>query len=321
MADAPVVSRAGDPLRITAAALIRSLPCPLMLIGLDDSIREWNEAASALYEVPAEHAIGRRFRDLDIGDRVEGLRARIEDAKGGLGAVRLPNVMVSRRSGETRHVDLCVSRVDDDRSGTAAIVVAAWDVTAVARFREEIARLAEQHATAMEQLQSTNAGLQSTNEELETTNEELQSMNQELVTTVAELQAANAELAVRAAEIRRLLAHHGSVVNSVTEAMVVLDDLFTVTAWNRAAEQLFGVPGTTAVGRDFFSLALGTPSQIARAALSRLRAGVGENEAEDLAFEVPTSDRGTRRAVVRFVRLVDGEGTRQGLLGLGRPPS
>jgi two-component system CheB/CheR fusion protein len=327
MADARAASTAAERPRVTAAALIRSLPYPLMLIGLDDSVREWNEAASALYEIPAEHAIGRQFRDLDISFRAEGLRARIEDVKGGLGAARLQNVMLGRRSGETLNVDFSVSRVYDDRSRAAAIVVAAWEGTAVARCREEIVCLGEQHATATEALQSTNEELettneelQATNEELETTNEELQARNEELVTTVDELQAANAELVARAAEIRRLLVRHGSVVNSVTEAIVILDDLFTVTAWNRAAERLFDVPGTTAIGRDFFSLARGTAST-ARATLSRLTAGVGENEAEDIEVEVPLGDRGTRRAVLRFARLVDSEGTSQGILGLGRPSS
>jgi two-component system CheB/CheR fusion protein len=313
----------GDTPRLTAGGVIRALPYPVMLIGLDDVVREWNEAASGLYEIPAEHAVGRQFRDLDISYRADGLRARIEDVKAAMGSVRLDNITFNRRSGETVYLDVWIARVYDDRSRSAAILVAASDGTAVMRFREEIVRLGEQHATASEELQSTNEELettneelQSTNEELETTNEELQSTNEELVTTVDELQAANAELAARSAELRRVSLYHISVVNSVQDPIIVLDQNFAVTLWNPAAERLFGVPASTAISREFFSLALGTPALSARAALTRMGGGV--RVAEEIVFDVPQADGGTRRAALSFAPLVDGDGALQGYLGVGR---
>jgi two-component system CheB/CheR fusion protein len=318
-------STAADaPRTVAAGAAIKALPYPVMLIGLDDSIREWNDAASALYEIPAENAVGRQFRDLDVSYRAEGLRARIEDVKHTVGSARLENVVLSRRGGEPVHVDFWVVRVYDDRSRPAAILVAAWDGTALARFREEIVRLAEQHATATEELQSTNEELettneelQSTNEELETTNEELQSTNEELVTTVDELQAANAELAARSAELRRLSLYHASVVNSVADAIVVLDPTLAVTSWNDAAERMFGVPAASALGRDFFKLRLGPLSEMARPTIARISGGAGAQAEDQIDVELPV-DGGSRAAVIRFVRLVDATGDPQGTLGLGR---
>ena len=310
-----------DPPRVSASAVIRALPYALMVIGLDDSVREWNEAASALYDIPTENAIGRQFRDLDLSYRAEGLRARIEDVKRAVVSVRLENVTFTRRSGETAHVDFWVSRVFDERSRPAAIVVTAIDNTAVARFRDEIVRLGEQHATATEELQSTNEELettneelQSTNEELETTNEELQSTNEELVTTVDELQAANAELAARSAEVRRLLVSQTAVLNSVTDALVVLDTSLTVTAWNPAAAQYFGVRASDALARSFFALGLHTDVDKARAALTRLSEGHA-SESETIEVGIPGRPE---RAALRFVRLVDGAGAVQGILGLAR---
>ena len=315
---------AADAPRISVRGVINALPYPVMLIGLDDSVREWNEAATALYDIPAENAIGRQFRDLDISYRAEGLRARIEEVKRAVGAVRLENISLTRRSGETMQVDFWVARVFEDRSRAGAILVAAWDGTAVARFREEIVRLGEQYATATEELQSTNEELettneelQSTNEELETTNEELQSTNEELVTTVDELQAANGELAARSAEVRRLMLYHASVVNSVAEAIVVLDQALVVTSWNPAAERLFGVPAASAVGRYFPSLAPGSHAHTASAQLSALRDASTAGQV-DIEFELPERPGDTKSAMLRFVPLVDGDGTLQGLLGLGR---
>jgi two-component system CheB/CheR fusion protein len=211
--------------------------------------------------------------------------------------------------------------VFEERSRPAAIVVTAIDNTAVARFRDEIVRLGEQHATATEELQSTNEELettneelQSTNEELETTNEELQSTNEELVTTVDELQAANAELAARSAEVRRLLVSHTAVLNSVTDALIVLDTSLTVTTWNPAAEQHFGVRASDALARSFFALALLTDVDKARAALTRLSEGHA-SESEEVEVGIPGRPE---RVAVRFVRLVDGAGAVQGILGLAR---
>jgi two-component system, chemotaxis family, CheB/CheR fusion protein len=314
-----------DPPRLTASGIVRSLPYPVMVIALDDSVREWNEAASVLYEIPAEHAIGRQFRDLDISYRAEGLRARIEDVKRAVVSVRLENVMFGRRSGENVHVDFWVARVFDERSRSAAILVAAIDNTAVARFREEVVRLGEQHATASEELQSTNEELettneelQSTNEELETTNEELQATNEELVTTVDELQAVNVELASRSAEVSRLLVVHEAVLAAVDEALIVLNSNLSVTTWNPAAERLFGVRAHDAIGRDLFTLRLGVHQEAARAALTRLVGNDPSGDAEELDFDVPHSDRQTERARLRFFRLVDEQGALQGLLGLAR---
>jgi len=323
--EAPAAGAAVEPLRLTPGGLIRALPYPVMVIGLDDSVREWNEAASALFEIPTDNAVGRQFRDLDISYRAEGLRARIEDVKRVVVSVRLENVMFARRSGETVHVDFWISRVFDERSRTTAIAVAALDNTAVARFRDEIVRLGEQHATATEELQSTNEELettneelQSTNEELETTNEELQSTNEDLITTVDELQAANAELAARSSEVRRLLVSHTAVLASVTEAIVVLDASLLVSSWNPGAERLFGIPASSAIGREFFALAFGSHADRARVVTKRLTDGDGGGDTEELELDLPRSEGRPGRAVLRLAQLRDGEGLVQGMLVLAR---
>jgi len=295
--EAPAGGASADAPRLTAAGLIRALPYPVMIIGLDDSVRDWNEAASALFEIPIDNAVGRQFRDLDISYRAEGLRARIEDVKRVVVSVRLENVMFARRSGETVHVDFWISRVFDERSRTAAIAVAALDNTAIARFRDEIVRLGEQHATATEELQST---------------------NEDLITTVDELQAANAELAARSSEVRRLLVSHSAVLASVTEAIVVLDASLMVSSWNPGAERLFGIRASTAIGRDFFTLALGSHADRVRAATKRLSDGGEGPDTEEVELGLPASEGRPGRAVLRFTRLSDSEGLGQGVLVLAR---
>ena len=324
--EAPALAPSAAEGRASVGSVVRALPSPVFLVGAGDIVLDWNEAAVALYEIAAESAVGRQFRDLDLSYRAEGLRARIEDVKRAVAGVRLDNVTFTRRSGEMLTVDFWVTRVYDDASRSVAVLVAAWDGTAMARLRDEIVRLGEQHAVAAEELQTTNEELettneelQSANEELETINEELQATNEELITTVDELQAANAAQAAQSAELHRLSLYHASVVNSVQDAVIVLDHRFTVTSWNPAAEHLFGVPATAALGRDFFSLPVGTLAQNARMAVARIGAGGSEEESNDVIFERPFADGGAPTAVVRFVRLVDADGTLQGVLGVARP--
>jgi PAS domain-containing protein len=92
-----------------------------------------------------------------------------------------------------------------------------------------------------------------------------------------------------------------------------------VTAWNPAAERLFGIRANSAVGRDFFALPLGIKTDAAQAALTHLRGGSAADESEEIEFDVAQPDGPTRRAVLRFVRLVDGDSGLHGIIGLARP--
>ncbi|HEV8472489.1 MAG TPA: CheR family methyltransferase [Methylomirabilota bacterium] len=311
--------------RVDVNRILDTLPYPVFLIDPSDVVRHWNESAAALYDIPASHAIGRQFRDLDLSYRAEGLRARIEDVKHSRTASRLEGVVFTRRSGERVHAEFWMVPLTDDRRVFSGILVTAADVTSAMRLRDEVGRLAEQHATAAEELQSTNEELettneelQSTNEELETTNEELQSTNEELMTTVDELQATNVELAQRGAELRRLALYQTSIMNSVTDAIVVMDRTFTVTSWNESAQRLWGLPADHAVGRDFFSLPIGEVTRAARSAMARLFADEPIAGELDVAFTASNA-QGDRAMLLHLVVLSDASGDVQGIVATARP--
>ena len=68
------------------------LPVAVMIVDLMDTILTWNIAAERLFDVPAGSALARKFRDLDVSYRVEGLRARIEEVKVHQTGTRLEDV-------------------------------------------------------------------------------------------------------------------------------------------------------------------------------------------------------------------------------------
>jgi two-component system CheB/CheR fusion protein len=252
--EVPARSEAGASTRAQRA--LDSLPAAIMIIDTTDTILAWNPAAELLFDIPAAAALARKFRDLDVSYRVEGLRARIEDVKARHAPTRMDNATFARRNGEAVHSDISILPLLEGYR-LVGVLVFAVEATEHGRLKEQMNRVAEQHATAIEELQSTN-------EELETTNEELQSTNEELETTVEELQAANTELAAlnaelegRTTELNRLDTLHRSMVDSLEQPLVVLDRGGAVTTWNHAAEHAWSLRAEHALNRPFFSLPVG----------------------------------------------------------------
>jgi two-component system CheB/CheR fusion protein len=291
-----------------------ALPSAAIVLDTADTIVTWNAAAEALFETPAANAVGRRFQDVDISYRVEGVRARLEDVKARQASSRIEGISFTRRSGAPVHANVAIVPLFE-MNRVIGVLVNVEDATEHARLSDQMTRIAEQHATAIEELQSTNEELettneelqstneelettneelQSTNEELETTNEELQSTNEELETTVAELQAANAELAAlnaeleeRGAELARVDSYHRAVVDGLEQAVFVLDRLGVVRTWSAAAARLFGLPGDQAVGREFSRLPLGELLRAVRPALERIVTSDSPETVERLQYTGP----------------------------------
>jgi two-component system CheB/CheR fusion protein len=307
--------------------IVDALPFGVMVVDPSDTILTWNAGSESLYEIPADNAIGKKFRDLDISYRIDGLRSRIEEVKASHTRVRMPDVTFPRRTGEVVHVTIVISALYDERRRLSGVLVVGEDVTDYASLREEMNRLSEQSATANEELQSTNEELettneelQSTNEELETTNEELQSTNEELETTVAELQSINTELATMNTELeRRTLelneadAFHQSIMNAMDRAAIVLDPNLRVRTWNGNAARMWGLRREDAVNRDFLSLPIGAGPMLTRDAVRRVVASRRTESVGDVPYH---RDGDERKTTVVLTPLVSPQGELIGVLAL-----
>ena len=293
-----------------------ALPAAVVVIDVNDTILSWNPGAEALLDIPTADALARKFRDLDISYRVEGLRARIEDVKARHAASRMDDVMFTRRNGEAVHTDITIAPLFE-ASRFVGVLVYALEATEHARLKEQMSRIAEQHATAIEELQSTN-------EELETTNEELQSTNEELETTVEELQVANAELGTlnaqleaRSSELKRLDAYHLGLLNSMEQSVFVTDRALVVTSWNQAAERMWGLRAGEATGRDVMALPLGDATRILRTPLETVSKRGVPVEVRDVPYTLPGGE--VRTAVVKLAPLHEGGGELIGVIGIAAP--
>jgi len=313
-----------------AQRAVEAIPAAVMVIDMTDTVLTWNAAAEQMFDIPIANALARRFRELDVSYRVEGLRARIEDVKARHTAARIEQSAFARRDGTPVHADISIMPLRDGPRQLGVLVFAV-EATEHARLREEMTRVAEQHATAIEELQSTNEELettneelQSTNEELEATNEELQSTNEELETTIEELHAANTELATlnteleaRTGELNRIDGQYKGIVDSFEHGMVVLDRPGTVKTWNRAAELMWRVPRERALEQDFFTLPIPGIGSMPRNTLEAIWSGSLAQTLHGLSYATPTGHSG--QAVLRLTPIVDAAGSVSSVLGVLSP--
>src|SRR5262249_23576826 len=195
------------------------------------------------------------------------------------------------------------------------------DVTRHRRLQEELQRSRQDLETAYEELQAaneeletTNEELQSTNEELETTNEELQStneeletMNEELQSTNEELQTTNEELRQRTNELNEVNGFLESILTSLNVGVAVLDRDLRVQAWNRRADDLWGLHAEEVEGKNFLNLDLGLPIEQLRQPIRQAMAD-GGGSAE---LTLPAVNRRGRpitcRATISRLTPTDGE--------------
>jgi len=177
------------------------------------------------------------------------------------------------------------------------VAVIFQDVTAQRRLHDELEHANRQLETAYEELQSTNEELETTNEELqsmveelETTNEELQSTNEELETTNQELQSTsdelqtiNGELRDSTAELDHANAFLEAILRSLQAGVAVVNREMHIRAWNRQAEDLWGLRTDEVVGQHILNLDIGLPTDQLRPLIRKVLNGEDNPQAVQLS--------------------------------------
>lgn len=247
-----------------------------------------NQRARTIFGVAAA-AVGRRFQDQDLSYRPLELRSIIRRTVETRQPFVQKDVAWSEPSGEAHLFDVEVVPlvIGDVLMGVS---VTFTEVSQVSRLREELEHSRQNLETAYEELQSaneemetTNEELQSSNEELETTNEELQSTNEEMETMNEELQASNEELRAMNDELRQRSEEAGnanaflrSIMAGLHVGLVAVDANVTIDAWNRQAEELWGVQSAEVVGKSLLTLDTGLPVEKLTTPIQRILSAKAE---------------------------------------------
>jgi len=241
-----------------------------------------NQSARRLLSIGSTE-LGRHLRDAEFSFRPVDLREPVERVLRERRAVAMYDIAWRGAAEEPVTLDITVAPLE----GTGGAIITFLDVSRYQHLRDELEQSRRKLETAYEELQSTveelettNEELQSTNEEVETTNEELHStneeletMNEELQSTNEELEAINNELRERSAEVIELNQFQRSILGSLQSAVVVLGVEMEVRAWNRQAEELWGLRSDEVLGQHFLNLDIGFPVDRLRGPIRGIMAG------------------------------------------------
>ncbi|MBE1494262.1 two-component system CheB/CheR fusion protein [Amycolatopsis lexingtonensis] len=246
-------------------------PVAQIVVTEEETTALINSQAQAAFGL-SERDIGRPLRDLDVSYRPVALRAYVEQARLERRSLRIKDVEW-RRAGETVWFEVHVNPLVNKAKTLLGVSVVFHDVSWARQLLIELEHTNRQLESAYEELQSTNEELETTNEELqstveelETTNEELQSTNEELETMNEELQSTNDELQTindalreRSLDLDEVNEFLESVLTSIRAGIVVLDAEMRIKAWNRGAEDLWGVRREEVEGTHLLNLDIGLP--------------------------------------------------------------
>jgi two-component system CheB/CheR fusion protein len=289
-----------------------------------------NLPARALFGLGAAD-VGKPLADFDVARSPGALQPAIEQVLRERRRVPLGDVAFRPPRGEERRLEITVTPLLTSENKAAGALITFEDVTRYARMQDELEtnrrdlQLAyEELQTTIDELETTNEELQSANEELQTTNEELHSSNEELETMNDELQSANEELETINDELRQRTGELNEVndfleviLTSLRVGVAVLDEDQRVRAWNRQAEELWGLRAAEAIEHHFFNLDIGLPHDGLGDALRNVLARGSARE----QLTLPAVNRRGRsiECVTTVLPLVsdnDGRGNRHGAIVL-----
>jgi two-component system CheB/CheR fusion protein len=271
--------------QISGAALEAS-PVAQLVVDAGGELVFVNERARELFGLYKDD-VGRPLRDLQLSYRPVELRSLVDRVESERRPVLVKEIEWRSRQGELRWLDLNLAPLLDRSGAVLGTILTFHDATVHRQLQRELEQSHQELETAYEELQSTNEELETTNEELqstveelETTNEELQStneeletMNEELQSTNEELQTLNDELRQRGRELDTSNAFLLSVLSSLQGGVAVVDNEFRVLAWNRQAEELWGLREEEVDGKHLLNLDIGLPLEQVRPLLRSCRSG------------------------------------------------
>jgi two-component system CheB/CheR fusion protein len=252
-------------------------PSAQLVIDTEGRLALANTEARILFDLSAKD-VGRPLQDLEVSYRPLELRSRIDQTISERRPLFERDVQF-RIDGTDHHLDAQFTPLQSTGGELFGVSIVFGDVTRARGLRNELEGAKRELESAYEELQSTVEELETTNEELQSTNEELETMNEELQSTNEELLTMNDELRDRTDEAVGANAFLSSVLTSIPEAVVVLDPDLVVTAWSRAAAEIWGVSAQEAEGQFFLNLDIGLPVGELR---EPARSALGGHEIESL---------------------------------------
>jgi two-component system CheB/CheR fusion protein len=172
----------------------------------------------------------------------------------------------------------------------------------LASLREDMRNFMEDQEAVIEELQSANEELLSGSEELQSLNEELETSKEEIQSTNEELTTLNQELFDRNEQLNLSRLYAESIIATIREPLLVLDQHMQVKTANRAFYEKFGASEEETEGKSLFRLGKAewdTPAL--HAALGSLLSR--ESRIKDIEVNYPLKTGGERILLLNAARI------------------
>ncbi len=124
-------------------------------------------------------------------------------------------------------------------------------------LRDDMSSILEEKETNVEELQSANEEIVSSNEELQSINEELETSKEEIESSNEELRTINQELQTRNDQLAESLEYSETILSSIAEAVLILDNNLRIKSANRSFYRIFNVTEEETRGRLLYELGNG----------------------------------------------------------------
>jgi two-component system CheB/CheR fusion protein len=243
-------------LRLYHRVLLDTLDPGVVVLDEFDNVVTDNDSALKIWGLSGSKLTGKSMKDTALSSRCPELSVRLEESK------RTKRVVEFECSAQfddsRRNLRVTIRPILNDAGERAGSILYTEDISHKEQLQNTVEQLestGEELQSANEELETTNEELQSTNEELETTNEELQSTNEELETTNEELQSLNEELENmneelehRTRELDSLNSRYAATLEQMPWPVTLVDNNERILFWNSAAQELFGLTGTSVIG-------------------------------------------------------------------------
>ncbi|MEP7054692.1 MAG: CheR family methyltransferase [Actinomycetota bacterium] len=272
--------------------VLETSPVVQIVLDTDGRLTLSNERAAAMFDL-APSDVGRLLAELDISYRPVELRRHLDQVAAERRPLRLREIEWPRTPTMRSYVDIEIVPLLSIDGTLLGMSISFIDVTRSHQLQTELEQANAELETAFEELQSTNEELETTNEELqstveelETTNEELQStneeletMNEELHSTNNELQSINGLLRERTNDLNSVNTYLQSILSSMDNGVVVVDEEMRVRIWNKVAEELWGLRADEVAGKHLLTLDIGLPVE---SLAQPMRRAIAERKAADI---------------------------------------
>ena len=121
-------------------SLLSSIPCILIEISKDGTIKRWNSVAESILQIEAEEVLGRRIYECPIAWETEKVNSAIQSCAAEYLSLRLNEIRFTRKDGKDGILDLIINLVREGVARFSGFIILGTDITEYKLMERQLAQ-------------------------------------------------------------------------------------------------------------------------------------------------------------------------------------